>query len=661
MKKNIIHFEKIKKQLFEDYNVSFNKKDSEYNFVSGEGFNQPIKFDDKGWYIPTVNISKVHKKPYLYWKMLSDFERFDFIDEWKPNVSYKVLNLSDLKLIANNIKDKLLACDIETTGLNFKKDKITAIGFQGKKGKTNIIPEKLIKNKYTKKLLENNNLIFHNGKFDIKFLNYNLNSNIEVSEDTMLLNYSKWNNNIPNNLKFLASKYFMDYDYSIENYNTLFKEELYKYLAKDCEYTLRIYKILKENSTFAYKNIMIPLSNVLAEVELQGMKLDITYLKQVEKKYNTKINNLENKLIKLAKEFGFSKRKYLTKTDSKTCSINFNPSSDSQVEFVIYDLMQLKSYTNKDKTGKNSINIWLSKLSESKEKTFIKLLKQYKKYSKLYSTFIKNYINKETIHTQYKIAGTRSGRLTSKNPNLQQIPRNKEIKNIFISRKGFDLVEVDYSQAELRTLGILSKDKFLQKVYTNDRDLHSEVAKKLFGKNFTKEDRNKAKTLNFGIPYGINYTSLCQNFNLSKKRAKKIYYEWFEKLDGAGKYIEEKRKLTETPTTIFERERKIGIITKDNKNAVKNWSVNHYIQSTASDLTLLSLIKIYNEIVKNNKEIYIVNTVHDSIIFEIKEGKVDYYVSKIKSIMEEIPKKHLGDFIPFKVDIETGKSWGGLK
>lgn len=242
------------------------------------------------------------------------------------------------------------------------------------------------------------------------------------------------------------------------------------------------------------------------------------------------------------------------------------------------------------------------------------------------------------------------------------------IKNLFIAPPGYALVQFDYSQAELRTLAWLSQDEYLRETYREGKDLHDAMALKIFGPDFTKEQRVAAKTVNFGIPYGRGPGSIRGKLHMSMGEATKLVRDWYAAAPGAKRFVDKMRKVPYNPepyTTVFGRQRHY-IVTMDNRNHVENEAVNFPVSSTASDLTMLSLCSIHDQLIAEGIDARIVNTVHDSIIIEcVDDPKVLKRVVEIgTSTMANMPKKYLVepalDF-PFKADAEIGYKWGGLQ
>jgi DNA polymerase-1 len=239
---------------------------------------------------------------------------------------------------------------------------------------------------------------------------------------------------------------------------------------------------------------------------------------------------------------------------------------------------------------------------------------------------------------------------------MHNIPRDSTIKNIFVASPGKILIELDYSQVELRVLAYLSQDPWLLQVYKDGKDLHDSVALKMFGEGFTSEQRVMAKTINFGIAYGRGPQSIADTFNIPIHEAKKLIIDWYKPMPIVKKWISDIRAQALRGIacfTPFGRTRHF-VITTVNRNSIENEAVNFPIQSTASDLTMFSVFEIAKV-----PGVSIVNTVHDSIILEADDDSV---IPECLRIMAEVPQKYLPNCnLPFTADAKTGHAWGALK
>jgi DNA polymerase-1 len=318
----------------------------------------------------------------------------------------------------------------------------------------------------------------------------------------------------------------------------------------------------------------------------------------------------------------------------------------------------------KTKSGKWSVDQEVLSSIEPRPKS-IEFLLEYGKLYKLYSTYIigieKKVNDDNRLRSSFNLQTTVTGRLSSSEPNLQNISRDPKIKNIFKAPKNRLLIEADYSQLELRLLAHFSDDDFLLDVFSRGGDLHSEMAREIYGLNFTDNDRTKVKSLNFGIIYGITAYSIAQQLKIPMYEAQRMIDKWFERAPKAKQYLEDcEKQLMEGKifVTPMGRERRYGIITDD--QGLKNESRNFKIQSTGSDLNLLSAIKLEDPLLKLNA--FSVNLIHDAILVECNNlaNEVPKVVNLMRKIMESVPIEWLHPKIPFIVGIKYGFKWGEM-
>ena len=266
------------------------------------------------------------------------------------------------------------------------------------------------------------------------------------------------------------------------------------------------------------------------------------------------------------------------------------------------------------------------------------------------------------LRSTFSLQTTVTGRLSSSKPNIQNIPKDPSVKNIFVAPPGKILIAADYSQLELRLLAHLSKDSFLLECFFQNRDLHDEMAREIFGANFTDRERDKVKALNFGIIYGITAFTISQKFNISIREAQSIINRWYQRAPQAKEYLEncEKQLLTGTPfLTPFGRYRRYGIISND--DSLKNEARNFAIQSCGSDLTLISAINLEKPLL--NFDAFSVNIIHDELLTESfnERDKVNKIIDLTNETMMQTPIDWLQPEIIFPVDIKVGFKWGEMK
>ncbi len=577
-------------------------------------------------------------------------------------------------------KIRILSADIETRGLNSKSDSIICIGISPYKNMTYIIPEKLIPLSYI--LFEDSyfHFIWQNGAFDTSFLN-NLNIKAHINHDTLLMHYCLNENEGDHDLSSLSTRYLGadDYDSKIKKYldkNDGYDKaplaELYPYLAKDCDYTLQLFnlfypKILSDdNLNKLYHSLLIPSTNYLKRVTANGFYIDKEYTLLYKKEVQQILNDLKIKIKDMLLPF-WDKEQFQIDTKSNSVPEEFNPLSPVQLSWLVFDKLKLNPEIRKKRSVDKEV------LGSIHNCEAIDLILEYKKFKKIMSNYINGLLkavdNDGRIRSTFGLHRTVTGRLSSKNPNLQNIKRDNKVKNIFSSPKGRLLIEADFKGIELRVLGYVSGDKYLEETFKNNIDLHSRVAESIFGPNFTSEQRVQAKGVNFGIAYGRTAHSIAEEFSISVEEAQFMINKWFENMPLAKQYLDNcTTKLIngEYFVTPFGRYRRYGFINLKDAyimGHLKNESKNIVIQSIASDLTLLSGMQLETLLKQYNA--FIVNMVHDSIVVEAPNNResVIKVLKIMKTIMEGTPEKYLTPKpnIPFPAEFKIGKSWGNME
>jgi DNA polymerase-1 len=280
------------------------------------------------------------------------------------------------------------------------------------------------------------------------------------------------------------------------------------------------------------------------------------------------------------------------------------------------------------------------------------------------------------LRTTFLQAGTTTGRMASQEPNIQNIPVKSElgrrIRDAFVAKNGCKLVSIDYSQIELRLAAILSEDEKLIEIFKNGEDVHAGVASYMFGipqDQVTKEQRNKAKVINFGILYGMGVSALQKNLKVDRKEAQEFYNTYFEKFSGLAQYLEETKEFAKKngfTKTFYGRKRFFdGIQSKLPfiRAQAERMAINAPIQGTSADMIKIAMIKIDEFLKKENlkHKIKLVLQIHDEIIFEVEDGVVDFVKNNFPKIMESIMNKEESHGVPILTDCEIGVSWGKMK
>ena len=406
------------------------------------------------------------------------------------------------------------------------------------------------------------------------------------------------------------------------------------------------------NLEYVYNEIELPLVDVLFSMENEGFKIDVNELENLKEKYTLTINELTDKIHELAGE-------------------KFNINSPKQLADILFNKLQLKSFNNKKQS--TSVNI-LNELIGQHD--IIPAILQYRQISKLYSTYINaflNLIDKNTnkIHTIFNQTITSTGRLSSSEPNLQNIPtrssEGKNIRKVFIpSHKDGCLISADYNQIELRLLASLSGDEILINAYNNNEDIHTRTASEMF--NIPKEEvtdnlRRDAKAINFGIIYGISEYGLSQNIGISFKKANEYIKTYFARYPKVKDYMQANVdfcKQNGFVKTIFGRIRNIPEINSGNfalRSFGERASMNMPLQGSAGDIIKLAMIKVFNTLNEQNLKSKLILQIHDELIIDTYPGEEDKVESILTSCMESIVN------LPVKlvISINKGKNWYDAK
>ena len=408
---------------------------------------------------------------------------------------------------------------------------------------------------------------------------------------------------------------------------------------------------IKDNELYdLYENIEGPLIKVLGEIEYIGVSIDKGYLKLLIEQYDKDISKLTDEIYEISKE-------------------NFNINSPKQLSSVLFKKLNLAS-ARKTKTGLSTDAATLISLID-KNPIIAKIL-DYREKVKLKNTYIDvlpGLISTEDnrLHTTYNQLGTTTGRLSSSEPNLQNIPirteLGKQIRKAFIPGKGYDLfLSSDYSQIELRILAHLSEDEKLIDVFNNNGDIHTFTAAEIFNvniKDVTEELRRKAKAINFGIIYGMTEYGLKSRLSISEEEAKEYIHLYFDRYPKVKKYINFLIKEAYDKgfaMTLFGRRRYINELGSANgrlRNLGERLAVNTPIQGTAADIMKLSTVKLFNEIKKNKIDANILLQVHDELVLELKENDLKIVEKIVRDSMENCVKLN----VAIKVDIKSAPNW----
>lgn len=420
-------------------------------------------------------------------------------------------------------------------------------------------------------------------------------------------------------------------------------------------------RINKEGLQYVYEEIEKPLIPVVEEMETVGIKVDRSKLKELSRDYHKKLDALQASIWRHAGR-------------------EFNINSPKQLGVVLFDELGL-GVKNQKKTSTGMRSTKESELEKMKDThPIIEEVLSFRELGKLLSTYIDSIPDfldaEDRLHTSLRQAGTTTGRMSSINPNLQNIPiktdLGRNIRNAFIPEEGFDMVSIDYSQIELRIAAILSGDKKLVQIFKNGEDVHSAVASEVFGvskENVDREMRRKAKVINFGILYGMGVSALKQNLGGTREEAQTFYNAYFERFPELAAYLEKVKVDAERlgyTETLFGRKRHFeGIRSKIPfiKAAALRMAINAPIQGTAADVIKLAMKELAHFIREQGlgDDIRMVLQVHDELLFEIKKGKAKEYTPKLKAVMEGVIDEEKSRGVPCTAEAKVGSSWGEME
>ena len=586
------------------------------------------------------------------------------------------------KWISNLEKKDLISVDTETNSLNPIEADLVGISFCYSPNHACYIPLKhnsqkcLDKNDVLKKIkfiLEDKSIkkIGQNIKFDNIIFKRN-GINIEPLEDTMLVSYTLDAGINRHNLDTLASIHldhknitFKDLVGTGKNKITFADVDLKKateYAGEDADVTFRLFQVLKERLdqeklNKVYELFEKPLIKILSDMEIIGIKVDASYLKILSKKF-------ENKLIKIEKDiYTLAKRK-------------FNIGSTKQLGEIIYNDLKI---ANLKKTKKGSLATSASILEQlaSKGHKFPSLVLDWRQLSKLKNTYtdaLQEHINSKSkrVHTSFLLAATNTGRLASSDPNLQNIPikteDGREIRKAFISEKNNILISADYNQIEMRILADLADVKELKKAFKNREDIHNLTASQVFNIPLKKVDENlrrKAKTINFGIIYGITQYGLAKQISVSNEEASEFINSYFKKFPEIKEYMQSTIKFCRKNgyvNNIFGRRIHLRGINDKNfsvRSFQERAAINAPIQSSAADIIRIAMVKI-NELIISKKffDAKMLLQIHDELIFECSKVKQNSVEKIVKKTMESISNSEYHMFsIPLDVNVNSGNNW----
>ncbi len=574
-------------------------------------------------------------------------------------------------LLQNLFTSKSFSLDTETTNIEAIDAELVGISFSVKENEAFYVPippdfkeaQKIV-NEF-KQVLEDENIekIGQNIKYDMIVLDrYGVKVKGNIF-DTMIAHYVI-QPELHHNMDYLAEIYLNYKTIKIEeligpkgknqkNMRDLSPKDIYKYACEDADVTLKLknklsVELINNNAERLFREIEMPLVPVLVNMETNGVRIDPETLKQTSAHLTARMNEIEKEIYVLANE-------------------EFNISSPKKVGEILFEKLKLNEKAKKTKTGQYVTSEEVLESIRSKHPIVEKIL-EFRGLKKLLSTYIDSLpllINSRTgkIHTSFNQTVTSTGRLSSSNPNLQNIPiRNedgKEIRKAFIPNDGCLFFSADYSQIELRIMAHLSKDKNMIDAFNEGDDIHAATAAKLYKKpisEITRDERSKAKTANFGIIYGISVFGLAERMNVSRQEAKELIDEYFETYPQIKEYMDKSIEVAREKgyiETIFGRKRFLPDI--NSKNAVvrgyaERNAINAPIQGSAADIIKVAMINIYNRFQYENIKSTMILQVHDELNFSVYPEE--------KEIVEKIVVEEMERAYKMSVTLKADSGWG---
>lgn len=562
--------------------------------------------------------------------------------------------------------------DIETTGLNRFEDEITLIGIGLYKnlydeGKIVILdmrnePRAWDRFKYIcQKMREHKvKLIWQNGKFDTLFIKQKQGYMLPIHHDVMLMG-TAYDMVAEHGLKAMAQKYLGVEDWDIDKKTKLGNGDLNKlksYLRLDVKYTWELFKFFHERMNKVqrkvYSKLLLPAYKMYRKTEQNGIYIDLKGLDKVKSEYKQK----EVESLQVLKN-----------------QYNINWNSPQQVQDVLFNQEHLPTLKLSEKTGNPSADAKVLKKLASMGYELPTQLLDYKFYYGANSKFLTkwgNYAKYDSrIHPNFNITNVVTGRTSCSDPNLQQVPRNKDLRSLFTAPKGRVFIEADYSQIELRVAAHYAQEPTMLKIYREGGDIHTETARTLCGGEPTKEDRSKAKAVNFGFLYGMQakgfvdyaFDSYGVVFTLAEaERYRELFFQRYSRLLTWHDKMERLCEANGGVSNLFGRFRSLPKIYSQYKwerNEAVRRAINSPVQGTASDLLLCAAVQIQNEL-GPKYDLKIVGTVHDSILADIPIEYADECVADVKRIMshpDALDEFGIEFSLPIESDVGVGP-WG---
>ncbi len=572
-------------------------------------------------------------------------------------------NMKQLKQLIDLIREAApceVACDLETTGLNYLTDSIICMSLSVTGKRAFVVVQKLCTPAYLTALfkLPGVTWTYHNAKFDTQFLHTLLGFIVGHDDDTMLKSYALDERQGVHGLKHQASERLHAPNYEAEmreylptkksSYALVPKPVLHKYAGYDAGYTRLLsadqdLRLDSEQTKF-YERVLMPASRFLNAMEREGMLVNMDTLKKLTKTYGESLLEQEQGLFDVAGKV-------------------FNPRSPQQVSMLLYDDLHLP----RPRRSKSAAATDKDDLEFNQHRhAIIPLMQQYRTDHKNYSTYIVG-LGAQVwfdgrVHASYLIHGAVS-RTSCRDPNIQNIPREGPIKVVFYAPDGWEIVWCDFSQHEYHMVAIYSEDEWLREVFMSGRNLHKEMAIEVYGPDYNSEQYVDTKMVNFGLLFGREAYSLSQQMGNTPTQAQEIIDAFFGRMPRVKPWQQEIVAAVfkgEDMISKLGRYRRFGLITQQNLKHIRNEILNFYPQGTGSDTALMAGYAAHTSGIYDESWLRPVAFVHDAIGYYIKKGNRDK-LGPLVRMLEQVPQDVLETDIPFKIDVKVGDTWGTLE
>ena len=599
-----------------------------------------------------------------------------------PNDYDLCLSNESLQALVRQIKSKgMVAVDTETTSTNPLEAKLVGISFSCDEGKATYLPLAHLylgapsqlnwseAAEILKGVLEDEQIrkVGQNIKYDAEVLKRHGVDLKGIHFDTMIASYVINPGLRQHNLDYLAQHYLnhkmISYDDVVGkgkkacSFLEVDVERAMAYSCEDADVTFRLMKILdmklrSDKNEDLFYELEMKLIPVLMDMEMAGIKIDTGFFKRMSARFAEQLMEVEKGIFDEA-------------------GMEFNINSPQQLGEVLFEKLQLPVQRKTAKTKKYSTDVKVLKKLCAFPHNVPKLVLRYRTLSKLKSTYLDALVKMvdpvaERIHTSYNQTVTATGRLSSSDPNLQNIPirgeEGREIRKGFVAETGHCLVSADYSQVELRVFAHYSEDEAFMEAFRRDEDIHTRTAMEILGDNSqtaTPDMRRIAKAINFGIIYGMGPRRLSEELGIEHKTAKNYIDAYYERYQGVARYREKTIKKAREKgyvSTLFGRRRYLPDIQHGNnriRSEAERMAINTPIQGTAADLIKKAMINIHNRVKEEKLGSKMLLQVHDELVFEVPEEELDELVPMIKEEMERVYPLS----VPLKVDINKGRNW----